>query len=113
MSSQASFQFGVEIELLLGGRKKAYSSWMSLAKDVSKKLAQAGISNHINEGNSKSRDNYREWSIVQEVTIPNQPAKNLCPWTTSFPPPPSRPSPGSCYSTEGYGVDGTDTPFLL
>ncbi len=78
MSSQGSLQFGVEIELLLGSRKKTYSSWSTLAKDVSKRLLQAGINNHINESNSKSRENYREWSIVPEVTIPNQPAKNLC-----------------------------------
>jgi len=78
MGDQSSFQFGVEIELLLGSRKKSYSSWSSLAKDVSKRLSKAGINNHINESNSKSYDNYREWSIVQEVTIPSQPAKNLC-----------------------------------
>lgn len=78
MDSQSSFQFGVEIELLMGGRKKAYSNWKSLAKDVSKRLQKAGISNHVNDGNDKSRENYSEWSIVQEVTIPSQPAKNLC-----------------------------------
>lgn len=78
MEEQHSFQFGVEIELLLGTRKKVHSSWNPLAKDLSKRLQKAGISNHVNEGNDKSQDNYREWSIVQEVTIPSQPAKNLC-----------------------------------
>jgi len=77
-SAQGSYQFGVEIELLLGGRKKSHPSWTALAKDLSKRLAKAGISNHINDGNSKTRENYSEWSIVQEVTIPNQPAKNIC-----------------------------------
>lgn len=78
-SQAASLQFGVEIELLLGSRKKAYSSWSALAKDVSKRLLKAGINNHINEGDgSRSAENYSEWSIVQEVTIPSQPAKNLC-----------------------------------
>lgn len=78
MEEQNSFKFGVELELLLGGRKKPHSNWKSLAKDLSKRLQKAGISNHVNESNDKSRDNYREWSIVQEVTIPAQPAKNLC-----------------------------------
>ena len=73
-----SFQFGVEIELLLGCRKKIYSNWKSLARDVNKRLLKAGISNHVNEGNEKTKENYTEWSIVQEVTVPNNPAKNLC-----------------------------------
>ncbi|KAK0704580.1 putative amidoligase enzyme-domain-containing protein [Lasiosphaeris hirsuta] len=77
MEAPNSFQFGVEIELLMGSRKKAHPNWKALAKDVSKRLLKAGIANHINETNDKSPDNYREWSIVQEVTIPNQPAKNL------------------------------------
>lgn len=76
--SLASLQFGIEIELLLGGRKKAHSSWKSLASDLSKRLAAAGIANHINEGGDKAVEHYREWSIVREVTIPSQPAKGLC-----------------------------------
>ncbi|KAB5559575.1 putative amidoligase enzyme-domain-containing protein [Coniochaeta sp. 2T2.1] len=78
MEDQPSFQFGVEIELLLGSRKKQHVNWKSLAKDLSKRLQKAGIANHVNESNDKSPDNYREWSIVQEVTIPSQPAKSLC-----------------------------------
>ncbi|KAK3944364.1 putative amidoligase enzyme-domain-containing protein [Diplogelasinospora grovesii] len=77
MADQNSFQFGVEIELLLGSRKKAHANWKSLAKDLSKRLLKAGIANHVNEGNEKTQENYLEWSIVQEVTIPSQPAKNL------------------------------------
>ncbi|KAK0703909.1 putative amidoligase [Lasiosphaeria miniovina] len=77
MASQNAFQFGVEIELLLGSRKKAHGSWKALAKDLSKRLAKAGVANHVNEANDKSPDNYREWSIAPEVTIPSQPAKNL------------------------------------
>jgi len=78
MDGENSFRFGVEIELLLGSRKKTYQNWKSLAKDLSKRLAKAGIANHINDSNDKSPDNYREWSIVPEVTIPSQPGKNLC-----------------------------------
>ncbi|KAK4445249.1 putative amidoligase enzyme-domain-containing protein [Podospora aff. communis PSN243] len=77
MDEESSLQFGVEIELLLGSRKKAHPNWKALAKDVSKRLVKAGIANHINDNNDKSADNYREWSIVQEVTIPSQPGKNL------------------------------------
>ncbi|KAK4173735.1 putative amidoligase enzyme-domain-containing protein [Triangularia setosa] len=74
-----TLHFGLEIELLLGPRKKgsSHSSWKSLAKDLSKRLTKAGIPNHINDSNDKSPHNYREWSITQEVTIPSQPGKNL------------------------------------
>lgn len=75
-----TLRFGLEIELLLGPRKKgpSHSSWKSLAKDLSKRLTKAGIPNHVNDSNDKSAHNYREWSITQEVTIPSQPGKNLC-----------------------------------
>ena len=93
MEGHNSFQFGVELEFLLGSRKKVHHNWKSLAKDLSKRLQKAGISNHVNDGNDKSWENYREWSIVQEVTIPSQPAKNLCmPYhfpQPAFPSPPS------------------------
>ncbi|KAK4187128.1 putative amidoligase enzyme-domain-containing protein [Podospora australis] len=74
-----SLSFGLELELLLGTRKKssAHSSWKSLAKDLSKRLFKAGIPNHFNDTNDTSQANYHEWSIVQEVTIPSQPGKNL------------------------------------
>ncbi|KAK1751288.1 putative amidoligase enzyme-domain-containing protein [Echria macrotheca] len=75
--SPNTLRFGVEIELLLGSRKKTYPNWKTLAKDVSKRLAKAGVANHVNDTNDKSPDNYREWSVVPEVTIPSQPAKNL------------------------------------
>ena len=78
MEEQDFFQFGVEIELLIGSRKKTHANWKSLARDLSKRLAKAGIANHVNEAGDKSRDNYSEWSIVQEVTIPSQPGKSLC-----------------------------------
>lgn len=76
-SSSPSLQFGIEIELLLGGRKKAFSSWKSLASDLSKRLSLAGIANHVHD-DAKALDNYQEWAIVREVTVPNQPAKGLC-----------------------------------
>lgn len=81
----ASLQFGIEIELLLGGRKKAHSSWKSLANELSRRLAAAGIANHINDGGDKAVEHYREYSIVREVTIPNQLAKCLCTMSSSLP----------------------------
>ncbi|KAI0020900.1 putative amidoligase enzyme-domain-containing protein [Xylariomycetidae sp. FL0641] len=77
MASDLTFQFGVEIELLLGSRTKNHKSWKSLATELSVKLHDAGIPNHLNESNVKSAENYHEWSITQEVTVPMQAGKNL------------------------------------
>lgn len=81
--AQITLNFGLELELLLGpprnkSSSSAFSSWKLLAKDLSKRLATAGIPNHINDSNDKSPHNYREWSITQEITIPSQPDKGLC-----------------------------------
>lgn len=78
MSNQFSFLFGIEIELLVGSRSKTHKTWRSLASEMSMKLASAGLANHVNHGGDKSAENYQEWSIVQEVTVPSQPGKNLC-----------------------------------
>ncbi|KAH9886182.1 putative amidoligase enzyme-domain-containing protein [Xylariomycetidae sp. FL2044] len=77
MASHLAIQFGVEIELLLGSRSKKHKSWKSLASELSLKLIRAGIPNHLNEGFDKSPDNYQEWSLVQEVTVPAQAGKHL------------------------------------
>ncbi|KAI0006390.1 putative amidoligase enzyme-domain-containing protein [Xylariaceae sp. FL0662B] len=76
-SPYLAFQFGIEIELLLGSRSKTHKSWKSLASELSTRLSKAGIPNHLNEGNDKSAENYLEWSITQEVTVPAQAGKNL------------------------------------
>lgn len=78
MASQFSFYFGVELELLIGSRSKTHKSWQSMASELSTRLMKVGIANHVNEHNDKSAENYAEWSIVQEVTVPSQPGKNLC-----------------------------------
>ena len=88
---QKSFRFGVEIELLLGCRKKSYNNWKSLAKDVSKRLLKAGIANNVHEDGERKEQEYLDWSIVPEVTVPSNPAKNLC-W--------SQPPVRRCYHTE-------------
>ncbi|KAH6660836.1 putative amidoligase enzyme-domain-containing protein [Truncatella angustata] len=77
MANHLSFFFGVELELLIGSRSKTHKTWKSLAAEVSTKLRKAGLANHVNEGNDKAIEHYEEWSIVQEVTVPSQPGKNL------------------------------------
>lgn len=77
LAATTSLQFGVEIELLLEGRKKAFSSWKALASDVSKRLSSVGIANHVHD-DAKGLATYEAWAIVREVTVPNQPAKGLC-----------------------------------
>ncbi|KAK3350273.1 hypothetical protein B0T25DRAFT_550213 [Lasiosphaeria hispida] len=77
LNNQSTLQSGLEIELILGSRKKTYPNWKTPENDVSKRLLKASIPNHINDTNEKSTANYTEWFIVPEITIPNQPAKNL------------------------------------
>jgi hypothetical protein len=78
MAHQFSFLFGIELEFLVASRAKTHKTWKSLASEMSAKLASAGLPNHVNHGGDKSAENYQEWSIVQEVTVPFQPGKNLC-----------------------------------
>ena len=83
-ASQLAFRFGVELEFLLGSRSKKHKSWTALAAELSARLAKAGVPNHVNAGNEKSADNYREWSIVREVTVPADVGKGLCESFRSF-----------------------------
>ncbi|KAI0427370.1 hypothetical protein F5Y09DRAFT_344772 [Xylaria sp. FL1042] len=69
-STYISYRFGLEIELLLSSRTKNHKSWKSLASELSIRLNRGGIPNHLNESNDSSPQNYIEWSISQEVTIP-------------------------------------------
>ncbi|KXH44646.1 hypothetical protein CNYM01_07488 [Colletotrichum nymphaeae SA-01] len=72
MSSYQALNFGFELELSLNSSKK-HKNWLSMAQDTSSRLAKKGVSNHVKE---KVDGNYRKWSIVQEITIPQNPAKN-------------------------------------
>ncbi|KIH89809.1 hypothetical protein SPBR_00812 [Sporothrix brasiliensis 5110] len=65
---KTSFRFGVELELKLENQegKRPFKSWSELAKDVSRRLAQHGIRNHIH---GKAAETYEEWFIIREVTI--------------------------------------------
>ncbi|KAI1326624.1 putative amidoligase enzyme-domain-containing protein [Xylariaceae sp. FL0255] len=77
MASYLSFNFGIEIELLLASRTKNHKSWHSMATELSIRLNAAGIPNHLNEDSDPSLENYVEWSITREVTIPPQAGKGL------------------------------------
>ncbi|CAK7243356.1 MAG: hypothetical protein STHCBS139747_004874 [Sporothrix thermara] len=70
-------KFGVEIELLLGHRAgtSPFSSWDSLAATLSRLLARAGIRNHVARKNFP--ETYSEWSLMREVTIPDDPVRSL------------------------------------
>ncbi|ROT38118.1 hypothetical protein SODALDRAFT_182183 [Sodiomyces alkalinus F11] len=72
MSSIYDLAFGIEIELSVLASKK-YSTWSAVAKDISARLSKKGLRNQVCDQPSH---HYRVWSIVQEVTIPSQPAKN-------------------------------------
>lgn len=72
-STKNSFRFGVEIELLLESTGRKHKTWHSLAMDLSKRLAKAGIPNRVDESGD-----YSEWSIVREVTVQDPNGKNPC-----------------------------------
>ncbi|KAK3301701.1 uncharacterized protein B0T15DRAFT_563143 [Chaetomium strumarium] len=59
-----SFQFGIEIEVLVRSLGKQHGTWATLSKELSRRLKSVGVPNSI-QGN----DNYREWSIVRELTV--------------------------------------------
>ncbi|KAI8305551.1 hypothetical protein K4K61_005212 [Colletotrichum sp. SAR11_59] len=52
---------------------KKHKTWLTMAQDTSARLAKKGINNQVKE---KVDPNYRKWSIVQEITIPQHPSKN-------------------------------------
>lgn len=82
------FRFGIELELLIAKSKyhrkqqvkwfpfrkplsafRTEPTWESLTKEVSIRLKEAIVLNHINKINDAFMSNYREWSITQEATI--------------------------------------------
>lgn len=79
MADYQPFNFGFELELSLNSKKK-HKSWLLMAHDTGGRLAKKGVSNHVKE---KVDGNYRKWSIVQEITIPQDPAKNNCEYSNS------------------------------
>lgn len=69
-----TLHFGVELELLVSSRGKTHKTWHALAAEVSAALSRAGVANHVRDAGAF--EDYTEWSIVQEVTIPS--GKGVC-----------------------------------
>ncbi|CAK7214315.1 hypothetical protein SBRCBS47491_002098 [Sporothrix bragantina] len=69
--------FGVEIELLLGHKAGTppFPSWDNLAATLSRLLGRAGVRNHVAKRNVP--ETYREWCLMREVTIPDDPVRSL------------------------------------
>ncbi|KAI8299400.1 hypothetical protein K4K59_002222 [Colletotrichum sp. SAR11_240] len=72
MAAYQSLNFGFELELSFNSSKK-HKTWLTMAQDTSARLTKKGINNQVKE---KVDPNYRKWSIVQEITIPQHPSKN-------------------------------------
>lgn len=74
MAAYQSLNFGFELELSFNSSKK-HKTWLTMAQDTSARLTKKGVNNQVKE---KVDPNYRKWSIVQEITIPQHPSKNNC-----------------------------------
>ncbi|KAI8161041.1 hypothetical protein K4K49_002389 [Colletotrichum sp. SAR 10_70] len=72
MAAYQSLNFGFELELSFNSSKK-HKTWLTMAQDTSARLTKKGVNNQVKE---KVDPNYRKWSIVQEITIPQHPSKN-------------------------------------
>ncbi|KAI8182202.1 hypothetical protein K4K48_009854 [Colletotrichum sp. SAR 10_66] len=72
MAAYQSLSFGFELELSFNSSKK-HKTWLTMAQDTSARLTKKGVNNQVKE---KVDPNYRKWSIVQEITIPQHPSKN-------------------------------------
>ncbi|KAJ5006368.1 hypothetical protein K4K57_011222 [Colletotrichum sp. SAR 10_99] len=72
MAAYQSLNFGFELELSFNSGKK-HKTWLTMAQDTSARLTKKGVNNQVKE---KVDPNYRKWSIVQEITIPQHPSKN-------------------------------------
>jgi hypothetical protein len=77
MSVSSPFFFGFELELSIKTNRK-HSTWHDMADQLSKRLRKRHIHIHVNDISHGSENNYSEWSIVQEITIPAHPSKNIC-----------------------------------
>ncbi|KAF2112239.1 putative amidoligase enzyme-domain-containing protein [Lophiotrema nucula] len=70
------FRFGVEIEVITGSRENEHMEWYLTADELSDELAEIKVSNHVVQNHRKEDEDYTEWSLQQEVTIPNQMMQN-------------------------------------
>jgi len=79
--SAVQLRFGVEIEVLTGSKASSHMEWALTARELGKELKDIGIPNHVIEDHRKDHDDFTEWSVQQEVTIPNQMMQNKCKYT--------------------------------
>lgn len=71
------FRFGIELELLLEYREqKQYKGWQEFADELSRKLNEVDIDNHVDSNNIKK---YSQWAITRDVSIQGSPRKRRPP----------------------------------
>lgn len=79
MSNSVDIRFGVEIETRTGSKAHKHREWLLLASDVSQELARARVPNHVTKQVTDKKDeNYQEWSLIKDTTIPNFPRNSSC-----------------------------------
>jgi hypothetical protein len=77
-STPIGLRFGAELEVLTGSQSQHHMEWYLTAGEISRELGQWQVKNHVNSDHNKDAEDYTEWSIIQEVTIPNQMMANKC-----------------------------------
>jgi hypothetical protein len=78
MADALKFRFGAEIEVLTGSKANEHMEWYLTANELSEELTSIQLKNHVNYDHNKAAEDYTEWSLQQEVTIPNQMMQNRC-----------------------------------
>lgn len=77
MSASIEMRLGVDIETRTGSKTLNHQDWLLLASDVSQELARARNPNSINKQVTEKWDeNYQEWSLIKDTTIPNFPRQS-------------------------------------
>jgi len=78
MSAPIKLRFGAELEVVTGSRTESHMEWRIVAAVLGKELAAIGINNHVNQDHKDQGESYKEWSLIQEVTISNLMMQNRC-----------------------------------
>jgi hypothetical protein len=78
MARPLKLRFGAELEVVTGSREKSHMEWYDVAGALSKELNASGLKNHVNMEHKDKGESYKEWSLIQEVTIENKMMQNRC-----------------------------------
>jgi len=78
MSTPVKLRFGAELEVITGSRAHSHMEWTAVAAVLSKELTALEVDNHVNQDYKDAGESYKEWSLIQEVTISNQMMQNRC-----------------------------------